>query len=93
MKKLVFTCISLVSLLIVLIYFSSCSIVLAKDEIEKLSISNHIPLHSYSYLEKNPKAYVDSPIILPFSSSGLSTDLTSSFSNIVNMQIFTGLNK
>jgi hypothetical protein len=91
MKKLAFICISLIPLLIVMSFFNSYNIVLAKTSFEKPF--DRSSYHPYDSLDKNTKAQVDSPILLPFSSSGLSTDLTSSFSGIINMQIYTGLNR
>jgi hypothetical protein len=93
MKKLTFTCMFLVSLIIALSIFSPASFVLAKDKIKKISSANYLPLDSYDPIDDLSKTGHGSSIILPFSSSGLTTDLTSSFSNIINMQIFTGLNK
>ena len=93
MKKLSFTCMFLISLIIALSIFSPASFVLAKDKIKKASPSNYLPLDSYNPIADHSNTRQDPSIILPFSSSGLTTDLTSSFSNIINMQIFTGLNK
>ncbi len=69
-------------------------LVLAKNKIEKSSMLNQfsIPNHD-SVTNDHPKSYQDSSILLPLTSSGITTDLTSSFSNIINTQIFTGLNE
>ena len=93
MKKLTFTCMFLISIVVALSIFSPTSIVLAKDEIKKTSSVNYIPLDSYDPIGDHSNTRHDSSMILPFSSSGLTADLTSSFSNIINLQIFTGLNK
>jgi hypothetical protein len=93
MKKLTFTCMFLVSLIIALSIFTPASFVLAKDKIKKTSSASYLPLGSYNPMDDHSNTRHDSSIVLPFSSSGLTTDLTSSFSNIINMQIFTGLNK
>ena len=93
MKKLTFTCMFLISIIVALSIFSPTSIVLAKDKIKKTSSANYIPIGSYNPIDDHLNTRHDSPMILPFSSSGLTADLTSSFSNIINLQIFTGLNK
>ena len=93
MKKLTFTCMFLVSLIIALSISSPSSFVLAKDKIKKTSSANYLPLDSYNPIDDHSNTRHDSSIILPFSSSRLTADLTSSFTNIINMQIFTGLNK
>ena len=93
MKKLSFTCMFLISLIIASNIFSPASFVLAKDKIKKAPPSNYLPFHSYNPISDHSDTRQDSSIILPFSSSGLTADLTSTFSNIINMQIFTGLNK
>ncbi len=94
MKKLTFTCIFLISIIVALGIFTPASIVLAKDKIKKTSLAGYLPLDSYNPIDDHSNSQHDSSIILPFSSSGITAaDLTSSFSNIINMQIFTGLNK
>jgi hypothetical protein len=94
MKKLTFTCIFLISVIVALSIFAPASIVLAKDNIKKTSTANYLPLSSYDPIDDHlSNTHRDASIVLPFSSSGLTADLTSSFSNIINMQIFTGLNK
>jgi len=94
MKKLTFiTSLFLISLIVALGIFAPTSIVLAKDKIKKTSSVNYLPLDSYDPVDDHSNTRYDSSIILPFSSSALTADLTSSFSNIISMQIFTGLNK
>jgi hypothetical protein len=83
----------MISILITLSFFSSYTIAFANNALEKSFASDHISPHSFDSLDKNHETHIDSPIILPFSSSEMSSDLTSSFSSIINMQIFTGLNK
>jgi hypothetical protein len=74
--------------------FAPASIVLAKDKIKKTTPVNYLPLGSYNPIDDHlSNTRHASSIILPFSSPELTADLTSSFSNIINMQIFTGLNK
>jgi hypothetical protein len=95
MEKLTFfISLFLISLILIMGTFISSPLVLAKSKIEKspslnqFSIPNHDPVNF-----GHPKSYQDSSILLPLTSSGITTDLTSSFSNIINTQIFTGLNE
>lgn len=94
MEKLTFIIsLSLISLIIVVSIFSSSPIVLAKTKVEKTSMLNQFSSHNHDpAASRHLTTYHDSPILLPLSSSGISTDLSSSFSNIINTQIFTGLN-
>lgn len=81
-------------MIIVIGTFISSPIVLAKNKIEKSTMLNQFSLHGYDPVNSDhPKSYQDSSILLPLTSSGITTDLTSSFSNIINTQIFTGLNE
>lgn len=94
MKKLTFTCMFLIYIIVAFSVFTTTSIVLAKDKIKKTSLTNYLPLNSYNPIDDHSNTRHGSSIILPLSTSGLTAaDLTSSFSNIINMQIFTGLNK
>ncbi len=93
MGKLTFIIsLSLISLIIVVSIFSSSPIVLAKTKIEKTSMSNQFSSYNHDPVGRHLTTYHDSPILLPLSSAGIATDLSSSFSNIINTQIFTGLN-
>jgi hypothetical protein len=48
MKKLTFTCIFLISVMVALGIFTPASIVLAKDKIKKTSLAGYLPLDSYN---------------------------------------------
>jgi hypothetical protein len=95
MEKLTFfISLFLISLILIMGTFISSPLVLAKNNIEKSSVLTQfsIPKHDPVIID-HPKSYQDSSILLPFTSSGITADLTSSFSNIINTQIFTGLNE
>jgi hypothetical protein len=95
MEKLTFfISLFLISSIIVMGTFISSPLVLAKNKIEKSPLLNQFSIHNHDPINSDhPKFYQDSSILLPLTSSGITTDLTSSFSNIINTQIFTGLNK
>ncbi len=65
-------------------------IVLAKDAAKKSDVSNQFSLNSYDSIGNHEQPYADSSILLPFS-SGIASDISSSFSNIIDTQIFAGL--
>lgn len=93
MEKLtLFISLSLISLIIAVGIFGSSPIVLAKTKVEKTSMLNQFSSHNHDPVGHHLTTYHDSPILLPLSSSGIAADLSSSFSNIINTQIFTGLN-
>lgn len=93
MEKLTFfISLSLISLIIAVSIFGSSPIVLSKTKVEKTSMLNQFSSHNHDPVGHHLTTYHDSPILLPLSSSGIATDLSSSFSNIINTQIFTGLN-
>ena len=93
MKKLTFfISVCLVSMMVVAVADSNVfsQIVLAKDAAKKSDASNQFSLHSYDSIGNPEKPYADSSILLPFS-SGIAGDISSSFSNIIDTQIFAGL--
>jgi hypothetical protein len=53
---------------------------------------NQSSLSSYDGANRSQE-YPDPSILLPLSSKMTTTDLTSSFSNIIDTQIYTGLDK
>jgi hypothetical protein len=64
--------------------------VLAENTVKKSSTLNQFSLHSYDSMGNSEQPYQDSPILLPLSSK-MASDLSSSFSNIIDTQIFAGL--
>ena len=93
MKKLTFfISVCLISTMVVTAADSSVfsPIVLAKDAVKKSDVSNQFSLHSYDSIGNPEQPYADSSILLPFS-SGIAGDISSSFSNIIDTQIFAGL--
>ncbi len=82
----------LISMMVVAVADSNVfsQIVLAKDPVKKSDVSNQFSLHSYDSIGNPEQPYADSSILLPFS-SGIATDIPSSFSNIIDTQIFAGL--
>lgn len=70
----------------------SSQIVLAKDKVTKSNMLNQSSLSIYDGIGRSEQ-YLDSSILLPLSSKITTTDLTSSFSNIIDTQIYTGLDK
>jgi hypothetical protein len=70
--------------------FVFSQIVLAKDAVTKSDTSNQFSFHSYDSIGNPGQPYQDSSILLPFSSD-LASDISTSFSDIINRQIFTGL--
>jgi hypothetical protein len=98
MEKLTFfISLLLISLTIVTSTFTSSQIVLARNSIEKSNGLNHFSPNNYNPLngDDHPKSFHDGLILLPFSAPKTTADLTltSSFDNIINTQIYTGLNK
>ena len=94
MEKLRFFISVLIISLIVVVYVESSvssQIVFAKDKVAKSGILNQSSLSSYD--DANRSQYPDPSILLPLSSKMTTTDLTSSFSNIIDTQIYTGLDK
>ena len=92
MKKLTFfISVCLISMMVVAVADSNVfsQIVLAKDA-AKSDVSNQFSLHSYDSIGNPEQPYADSSILLPFS-SGIAGDISSSFSNIIDTQIFAGL--
>jgi hypothetical protein len=93
MKKLTFfISVCLISMMVVAVADSNVfsQIVLAKDAAKKSDASNPFSLHSYDSIGNPEQPYADSSILLPFS-SGIAGDISSSFSNIIDTQIFAGL--
>ena len=93
MKKLTsFISAFLVSMMVVAVADSNVfsQIVLAKDAVKKPDVSNPVSLHNYDSIGNPEQPYADSSILLPFS-SGIASDIPSSFSNIIDTQIFAGL--
>ena len=90
-KLTFFISVFLILLMIVVGTIISTPIVLAKNKIEKSTMLNQFSSTNHNAVD-HLDTYHDSPILLPLSSSGISADLSSSFSNIINTQIFTGLN-
>ena len=93
MKKLTFfISVCLVSMMVVAVADSNVfsQIVLAKDAVKKSDMSNQLSMHSYDSIGSPEQPYADSPMLLPFS-SGIARDIPSSFSNIIDTQIFAGL--
>ncbi len=94
MKKLAFfisVClISMMAAVVVVDSYVFSQIVLAKEAIKKSDMSNQFSLHSYDSIGNPEQPYADSSILLPFS-SGIASDISSSFSNIIDTQIFAGL--
>lgn len=99
MEKLTFIIsLLLISLTIISSNFISSQLVLAKNNVEKSGMLNHFSPINYDSVNGgsgngHPKTYSDSLILLPFSAPRTTTDLTSSFANIIDTQIYTGLNK
>ena len=94
MKKLTFfISVCLISMMVVAVADSNVfsQIVLAKDA-AKSDVSNQFSLHSYDSIGNPEQPYADSSILLPFS-SGIAGDISSSFSNIIDTQIFAGLDE
>lgn len=71
--------------------YVSSQIVFAKDKVTKPSMLNQSSFSSHDGTNHSQE-YPDS-ILLPLSSKITATDLTSSFSNIIDTQIYTGLDK
>jgi hypothetical protein len=95
MEKLrFFISVFIISLIVVVSVGSSVSsqIALAKDKVTKSNILNQSSLSSYNGLGSSEQ-YSDPSILLPLSSKITTTDLTSSFSYIIDTQIYTGLDK
>lgn len=95
MEKLrFFISVFIISLIVVVCVGSSVSsqTALAKDKVTKSNILNQSSLSSYNGLGSSDQ-YSDPSILLPLSSKITTTDLTSSFSNIIDTQIYTGLDK
>ena len=95
MEKLrFFISVFIISLIVVVSVDSSVSsqIVFAKDKVTKSSMLNQSSLSSYDGKNRSQE-YPDSSILLPLSSKMTTTDLISSFSNIIDTQIYTGLDK
>ncbi len=93
MKKLTFfISVCLISMMVVAVADSNVfsQIVLAKDAVKKSDMSNQLSSHSYDSIGNPEQPYADSSILLPFS-SGIASDIPSSFSNIIDTQIFAGL--
>ena len=93
MKKLTFfISVCLISMMVVAVADSNVfsQIVLAKDAAKKSDVSNQFSLNSYDSIGNHEQPYADSSILLPFS-SGIASDISSSFSNIIDTQIFAGL--
>jgi hypothetical protein len=72
--------------------YVSSQIVFAKDKITKPSMLNQSSFSIYDGTNRSQE-YPDSSILLPLSSKITATDLTSSFSNIIDTQIYTGLDR
>ena len=95
MEKLrFFISVFIISLIVVVSVDSSVSyqIVFSKDKVTKSGMLNQSSLSSYDGTNRS-QDYPDSSILLPLSSKMTTTDLTSSFSNIIDTQIYTGLDK
>ena len=95
MEKLrFFISVFIVYLIVVVSVDSSVSsqIVLAKDKVTKSGMLNQSSLSSYDGIGRSEQS-PDSSFLLPLSSKISTTDLTSSFSNIIDTQIYTGLDK
>lgn len=93
MKKLTFfISVCLISMMVVAVADSNVfsQIVLAKDAAKKSDASNPFSLHSYDSIGNPEQTYADSSILLPFS-PGIAGDISSSFSHIIDTQIFAGL--
>ncbi len=94
MKKLTFfVSICLISMMVVVVVDSYVfsKIVLAKDTVKKpTTILNQFSLHNYDSIGNPEQPYQDSSILLPLSSE-IASDISSSFSNIIDTQIFAGL--
>jgi hypothetical protein len=96
MEKLTFfISLLLISLTIISSTFTSIQIVLARNNIEKSNMPSHFSPNNYNSVDGggHPKIFHDALILLPFSAPKTTADLTSSFDNIINTQIYTGLNK
>ncbi len=93
MKKLTFfISVCLISMMVVAVADSNVfsQTVLAKDAAKMSDVPNPSSLHSYDSIGNPEQPYADSSILLPFS-SGIAGDIPSSFSNIIDTQIFAGL--
>ncbi len=94
MKKITVLSIILISAIITTA-FSLSQFVLAKTNIENPSNSNHFSTITYNFIPSNNNHLKVSynSFLQPISVSGFTTELTSSFSNIISTQIYTGLNR
>lgn len=74
--------------------FSLSQFVLARTNLENPSNSNHFTTTAYNFIPSNNNLKVShNSFLQPISASGFTTELTSSFSNIISTQIYTGLNR
>ena len=96
MKKLTFFASAcLISMVVVVVVvvdsYVFSQIVLAKDTAkESTTMLNQFPSHNYDSIGNSEQPYQDSSILLPLSSE-MASDISSSFSNIIDTQIFAGL--
>ncbi len=91
MKKLTFfVSVCLISILVVVDSYVFSQIVLAKDTVKESPVLNQFSLHNYDSIGNSEQPYQDSSILLPLSSE-IASDISSSFSNIIDTQIFAGL--
>ena len=95
MQKITLLSILLISVIITTA-FSLSQFVFAKIPIKNLSNLNHFSTIAYNSISgnfnNNLKVSYNS-FLHPISVSGFTTELTSSFSNIISTQIYTGLNR
>jgi len=98
MKKLMFI-VTVILAFSAAVVFSGSSVftqvVLAKGQLGHAALKNQTSLSDGGnggghYGDRHPDS---ATILLPFSSEITTTDLTSSFSNIIDTQIYTGLGK
>ncbi len=95
MKKLTFfVSVCLISMMVVVVVvvdsYVFSQIVLAKDKVKESPVLNQFSLHNYDSIGNSEQPYQDSSILLPLSSE-IASDISSSFSNIIDTQIFAGL--
>ncbi len=99
MQKITLLSILLISVIITTA-FSLSQFVLAKTNIKNPSNLNHFSTIVYNSISNNNNNNNNNNLkvsynsfLQPISVSGFTTELTSSFSNIISTQIYTGLNR
>ena len=93
MQKITLLSILLISIIITTA-ISLSQFVFAKFTMKNLSNLNHFSTMAFNSISGNNNLKVSyNSFLQPISVSGFTTELTSSFSNIISTQIYTGLNR